>query len=396
MPSGRNRIRVGPRAVVLLVVVGLAGLELGLRHLVGYARRTVTESSARFGWRLMPDQEREGRKPGVPERINSRGYRDREWGETSVNERGRPARDKGFFRVALLGNSVTYGTDLPIERTWGRVLERQLQAELERRRDRRRAQVMNFALPGYVFAQMARVFEDDVVPYRPDVVVVALFPYDVRRMLVSADHPDYPLRRWIVRSALHEFLVQEVLGRRGELYAASADERSAAKEGVDRANRKILRDPFAPEHAQAWDELFRGLERVRGLAEELSIAVAVVAMPSLEAVADPGRPSGADRLGPWAAERPSVVFIDPQEAFRTATERLLAEIESTGRSHENVWVREVLLGAPDFGRRERLGLRRAGDSPFFFYDPGHYSARGHELLAREVFRALRDRLLPAR
>ena len=245
------RPQVGPRAIVLLVALGLLAAELGLRHLGGYGRRIATVHSERFGWRVVPSQDRWSRDPGIPERINDAGYRDRDWDAPSG------ARDPGLLRVALVGNSVTYGLDVRIEDTWGRALEELLREHLEGRGDPRRARVMNFAQQGYVFEQMARVWEDDARPYRPDVLVVTVGPYDIQLMPEARDARDYPLRDAVVKSALYDFFRVHFV--RGELHGEMPP--------WEVENHLIRADPMAPAVRHRWDGLLARLEGIRAEAE---------------------------------------------------------------------------------------------------------------------------------
>ena len=79
-------------------------------------------------------------------------------------------KDESVFRVAIVGNSMTFGTSVPIEETWGRQLEEALVKDFAARGVHRMPLVMNFAVQGYVFEQMARVYEDRIHPWRPDLL----------------------------------------------------------------------------------------------------------------------------------------------------------------------------------------------------------------------------------
>ena len=68
-------------------------------------------------------------------------------------------------RVALVGDSHTFGTELKFEATWGYHLERALPAG---------CQVLNFGVGGYSLGQMYLRYLHDVRPWHPDVVILAL------------------------------------------------------------------------------------------------------------------------------------------------------------------------------------------------------------------------------
>ena len=67
-------------------------------------------------------------------------------------------------RIALVGDSHTFGLELKFEQTWGYLLEQSL-AE---------CQVLNFGVSGYSLGQMYLRYKRDVVPFQPDFVILAL------------------------------------------------------------------------------------------------------------------------------------------------------------------------------------------------------------------------------
>ncbi len=203
----RTPLPIGPRTLAFVALIVVA--ELLLYHVGNYGKWVVQERDAVLGWRMLPDQNGWSREYDVRERINSSGYRDREW-ETA--QQARAARES-TFRVAVVGNSITYGSGVAIEDTWPRELERLLRVEFERRGDQRRVVVMNFACQGYVFEQMARVFETQIEDYQPDLLIVPSLPPDIRPMPPPNAPADYPLREWVVRTSIYEMLQDRVIDR---------------------------------------------------------------------------------------------------------------------------------------------------------------------------------------
>lgn len=67
-------------------------------------------------------------------------------------------------RVALLGDSFTFGWQGTFEETWGSYLQERLGPG---------CQVMNFAVPGYSIGQMYLRYERDVTPWHPNLVVLS-------------------------------------------------------------------------------------------------------------------------------------------------------------------------------------------------------------------------------
>lgn len=83
---------------------------------------------------------------------------------------------RGKPRIALVGDSFTFGEEARYEETWGHFLERELESEF---------QILNFGVPGYGIDQACLRYERDVLPWKSEVVVFAFIAYDaVRSMTV--------------------------------------------------------------------------------------------------------------------------------------------------------------------------------------------------------------------
>lgn len=78
-------------------------------------------------------------------------------------------------RVALVGDSYTFGLEVPFEHTWGYHLENMLGEGV---------QVLNFGVDGYGPDQMLLRYRRDVVEWEPDVVVLTFVPHDLERTVV--------------------------------------------------------------------------------------------------------------------------------------------------------------------------------------------------------------------
>jgi len=92
---------------------------------------------------------------------NSAGFRDREYSL---------AKGAGVYRVAFLGDSLTFGVDVDLDHT----PPRRLEAYLNRARHSspRIYQVLNFGVPGYSIIQEAELARIKALSYAPDMVVL--------------------------------------------------------------------------------------------------------------------------------------------------------------------------------------------------------------------------------
>lgn len=87
----------------------------------------------------------------------------------------------GVFRIALLGDSMVEGLQVPIEDTFGRLLGKRLNEKLERvpLPGISRVQVLNFGTSGYSTVQELLQLEKQVLDYQPDLVIVGYNSRDI-------------------------------------------------------------------------------------------------------------------------------------------------------------------------------------------------------------------------
>lgn len=119
-----------------------------------------------LGWRLRPSTSgfvSVETKQYV--RINSRGFRDRERAYEKASD---------TIRVAVLGNSWTEALQVPLDKTYCSVLERQLtQSGCF---GRKKVEVLNFGVAGYSTGQELLLLQQEVWRYHPDIILLAFYP----------------------------------------------------------------------------------------------------------------------------------------------------------------------------------------------------------------------------
>lgn len=133
-----------------------------------------------LGWVLAPG----GRSADGRYAASAEGVRSARAGERAAE---RPAER----RVALVGDSFTFGVDVGYEDTWGRQLERALGPGV---------QVLNFGVEAYGVDQAYLRYRRDARPWRPDVVVLGLIDHDLYRTMavyffLSFPGWDYPFAK---------------------------------------------------------------------------------------------------------------------------------------------------------------------------------------------------------
>ncbi|MGB0722829.1 MAG: hypothetical protein ACPGU7_10590, partial [Gammaproteobacteria bacterium] len=371
-------------AVWLSLVV--VGLELGLR-LIGFSNY--------WAFSRTPDPYR-GFKPmaGVSARqmaegdawvrINSVGFRDREW----------TAKAEGVHRIAVLGDSFTEAVQVPVERTWWRVLEGRLRACGYRGGE---VEVLNFAVSGYSTAQALETLRREVPAHGADEVLLAFFvgndvaenhpdlnPDPVRPYLLPTEdgwvmdygfreHPSYT-RRIGVAGRLYRDLVPHsrliqavsylldlhtVMGMRGGEQA-----RWYWEPGID---ARVYAPPRDPQWRQAWAATAELLRRLDRESRRQGASLRLVSVSS-------GVQVHPDRRGPDALAR------------RLAVPDLFYPEWWLSRTADELGIRYLAL-APALSERARRegaffhGLDGASGT-------GHWNAQGHDAAARLVADAL--------
>lgn len=210
----------------LAAVCVLVGFDRGLYYLGDHGKWIVQERHPHLGWQMLPNQNGWSRFYEVRETTNDLGYRGADWPAApkavrralgkdapAISPVEGDARTDGELRIAVVGNSMTYGSSVEDGDVWTVELQGLLTEELRRRGDTRPVHVQNFAVQGYVFEQMARTFEQRIAPFLPDLLLVPNTTYDLAPMPRPEPSFDYPLRPWIVRTAISDFAVRKVHGR---------------------------------------------------------------------------------------------------------------------------------------------------------------------------------------
>lgn len=283
------------------------------------------------------------------EEFNADGLRDR------AHPRERPART---FRLAFLGDSVTFGDGLSAEDAYPQVLQQRLAAQ------GRRIEVFNVALWGWSTRQARLAYERLARPYRPDRVVLAVCLNDIPELHNNLARPPGWLTGLHARSAL----VRRVLD-------ASGREIRSVEELFERPDSSRVRQGFT-----------RFFDEVRALRAEVradGAQLALIVFP-FRFQLEPGAPEPlAQRriLEFCARERLACVDLLPDlatrgpDAFRDydhlsadgarfVAARLMALdaiVPAAGWSHAAA-LRDALDGAVDERRVARLGALLRDDA----------------------------------
>jgi len=129
---------------------------------------------------------------GIEYRVNTQGFRDYEYTK---------ARDDGVLRIAVIGDSLTYGyTEL--EDTYPNIMERELRIDFKKEE----VEVLNFGIEGTDSQHQLRLLEERVLDYSPDIVVLGYCLNDIRFLDIN------PVVLWFIENInfLDYFIVKSI------------------------------------------------------------------------------------------------------------------------------------------------------------------------------------------
>jgi lysophospholipase L1-like esterase len=347
-------------------MLGLLAIEWSLRSYTSYGATVEREADPALGWRLRTADLAYG-ESGIPLRINSHGFRDQEW---------LPADSGQEFdlRIAVLGDSVTFGAGVEECERWTDILEESIRAETPQRA----TIVMNFGLPGYTLEQMAQCYEHVVRPYKPDLVLLVLNDISARPASVLEPEHGSGLAQAVRGTAMYDFWQRSV----------SAGDHAPGRRynSRERAERRrvqaIWEEPFAPAHELMWRRFIR---RTAELADEVHSdgpQLVLIPLPAFVHCRHPDGPRLAAQMADWDPIH-NLPRIDPFPAVRKVMDPLLKHVEAAGLDFDLIWSQGGELMVP-------LDPQWAGQSLFFLHDPRHVSSTGHALLADEIHEGLRE------
>jgi lysophospholipase L1-like esterase len=372
--SRRERLlNIGLSIAVLAVLCGIGEAAVrvwGPRPDAGNFHERLPGSPRR--WRLTPGGK--GVVGGEALAVNSFGMRDREYPL---------AKPPGVTRIAVLGDSYTFGNAVPLAKTFVKVLER----DLNDAAGSARFEVMNFGVKGYDTSQELATLREVALPLDPDMILVAYFLNDVGdpERFGGEESPGAGDAR-----ANDPHVGDGHVGDARAGDAAPAED-GGARPAPSRVPARMRLRSFLASHS-----------RLAGfLIHRIAIVVRSVASIPYQGVVDYNRP-----------------FVENGETWR-ASKAALREIKSIADSLEAPMMVVVIPEMGNFNESYPFGA--AHDTLKAFcgeigvpaedlldgfrgleaktlwasYDDPHFNARAHRLAAEQIERALRERGLVA-
>jgi hypothetical protein len=364
--TGRSRRRlrlVGGILVagaLLALVEGAASFVLVGHTVATRTRFTFVDADREFTTRFDPEigwcgtpgfADPTGFGKEAPVHVNGQGFR----GTRDVPREV----EKGRVRALLSGDSFTFGTGVADDATWGVGLTR-LEPRLE---------TVNLGVGGYGIDQAFLRYRRDGLPLDHDLHLFAFITEDVLRAVVppawGAEKPRLVLEGEelrvtgvpVVRAPRWRRTMRQVGGFLRELRTVALLERVA---GAGDAR------PLLGQDVEARTLAVRIFQELGALARERDVTLAIVHLP-IESELGGGSADVLRSFFRTECERRGIVFLDLFDEFRALPPE----------EHASLYLRKPAFGA------------------------GHYTAKGHELVAGMIWRklgalpAVRERLAAA-
>jgi lysophospholipase L1-like esterase len=226
---GVDASAIGLRLVVMATAIGFtcAAAELIARYVFRDVRSS-SDGRSYFAGRALPV------------RVNSQGFRDPEI----------PPKNAGRYRIAIVGDSITWGQGIAESQRFSNLLGSSLGAHYE---------VLNFGIPGHDMPQHLETL-DRALGVSPDYILLQLYinDFETQPMMRPRALPILPWRAVDRRLYRSSVLYDLLAGQWAQLQEATG-----LTESYTRYMRRNLEDPESPSSRQVFGMLRQFIARAR-------------------------------------------------------------------------------------------------------------------------------------
>lgn len=142
--------------LLLIILEGVARIFKPVPHSIDYFGSFRLVKNLDLVYEFIPGAKVDGSI------INPQGFKDTPF----IQSKG-----KDVIRIAMLGDSITQGIQVPLGKTFSDFLEISLNEESAQKGDKSQYEVMNFGVCGYNLAAEIELLKTKVVLYSPDIVI---------------------------------------------------------------------------------------------------------------------------------------------------------------------------------------------------------------------------------
>jgi len=199
-------------------------------------------------------------KDGKEVRINAYGMRDE---EITIK------KPENTFRIAVLGDSVTFGYGVDVEESYPDILEKKLQTNGV---GNRRIEVLNLGVMGYGMNQYLSVLEHKIFDFEPDVVILGHHLNDIWGEGTVLIAPPFFLRFLGSHSSLYScFNKKGTLG--GKTLSVTDEIKNLPLQEMYRANTTT------GENSATWNKYKDTFEKISQISQERETPILIVLLP---------------------------------------------------------------------------------------------------------------------
>lgn len=221
-------------------LLGKAQGQVEIADVVVHPIGTTEPTEEKIRYRLSPW------RYSMLHRTNKYGYRDR---DHTVE------RPDGVFRIAFIGDSLTFGQSVPVDLRCSSLIEMELN---ERSRGAPRFEAINFGVCGYSTWQERLCYELDARDFSPQLVIVLMHPNDVRSANEDKEFAEQQQKNSGGVFALPGRLWDAATG--GPNYQVCADELVKLADLCKSDGAKLAVFPFRTDNNSPWDGLKSAIE----------------------------------------------------------------------------------------------------------------------------------------
>ena len=252
----------------LLIVAGLCLavllLETGVRLALPHRARFFDDSDfRRNAWELIPHASDDD-YVGVSVKINNIGLRGR---DVTV------PKPEGIYRIVTLGDSITFGYGVPLEKTFPQVLERLLNENLA---TGTRYEVVNAGVPGTGLSYYEYFVRKRAPQLNPDLILICMALNDITVYRPGPDKPPPSRGRGLNYLLLRHSYLYDLLYVRLRSISYSLGILDLRKE---HAGDFLPIEPPSPLQASAWASTVSTLDGILGEVRGEGAQVALVLFP---------------------------------------------------------------------------------------------------------------------
>ncbi len=270
--------------VVISLTISVAAVESVIRtwdpQISQPSLVQVHQTSEIYDWELKPGARGVGLQ-GETIEINSHGFRDL---EKPIN------KPNNVKRIAVLGDSFTFGMAVNLEDTFVKQLEGLLNQQDYR------VETLNFGVIGYHLWQYVALLENKTFEYKPDLIVIGIFLDDIMgtvppdtsdpewrprnpfEQIISKKHQGGKLRLWNIIRNVNKLLETKFRYKRGHTYLQGIEERKKLI-GPDDPGHAYYKAQIGDLDQKYYDDMARSLAKVKKLARENNTPVIILYIP---------------------------------------------------------------------------------------------------------------------